>query len=215
MPEYCGMSLSTATDKISDGHSMVVVGLTGGMGVGKSVLAQALRSLGHPVFDADSAARKLYDQDVDLLRSVSDHFGPEVLKPNGTLDRLALANVVFNDAEALAELNAMVHPAVSRAFAQWKAGAEADGASLVFREAAILFESGSDQDCDVIWAVTAPLALRIQRVQERNGWSRSEIMERLAHQWPADKINASSHEVILNDGSQALVPLLLSLIDNL
>ena len=215
MPEYCGMSLSTATDKISDGHSMVVVGLTGGMGVGKSVVAQALRSLGHPVFDADSAARKLYDQDVDLLRSVSDRFGPEVLKPNGTLDRLALANVVFNDAEALAELNAMVHPAVSRAFAQWKAGAEADGASLVFREAAILFESGSDQDCDVIWAVTAPLA---PENTAGSGTQRLESLrnnERLAHQWPADKINASSHEVILNDGSQALVPLLLSLIDNL
>ena len=215
MPEYCAMSLLTLQDNISEGHGALVIGLTGGMGAGKSVVSQILRSLGLPVFDADAEARKLYDADATLLQSVSDRFGSAVLEPDGSLNRSELASVVFNDAEALADLNAMVHPAVTRAFASWKARAENSGAVLVFREAAILFESESAVDCDVIWAVTAPLATRVQRVQQRNGWSEAEIQRRMAHQWPADQIHARSDQVIVNDGSQALVPLVLSLIDEL
>lgn len=215
MPEYCGMSFSTPEDKILDSAGAMVVGLTGGIGAGKSVVSQILRSLGHPVFDADAVARSLYDRDATLLQSVVDRFGPRVLAVDGTLNRLALAEVVFSDAVALADLNAMVHPAVFRVFAQWKALEEKAGAVVVFREAAILFESGSHVDCDEVWAVSAPWPLRLQRVRDRNGWSVAEVEARLAHQWPAEKVNAMSDKVILNDGSDALVPLVLSLVDDL
>ena len=215
MPEYCGMSLSTPRDKNLDGTGALVVGLTGGIGVGKSVVAQVLRTLGHPVFDADAVARELYDRDAALLQAVVDRFGRQVLDADGSLDRSVLAALVFSNPAALADLNAMVHPAVARAFWSWKSEAESNGAAVVFREAAILFESGSHEDCDRVWAVSAPWPLRLQRVQTRNGWSVAEVEARAAQQWPAEKVNARSDEVILNDGSVALVPHVLSLLKKL
>jgi len=215
MPEYCGMSLSTPQDNNVDRTGAVVVGLTGGIGVGKSVVAQILRTLGHPVFDADAAARELYDKDASLLQAVADRFGPGVLGADGRLNRTVLAALVFNDPNALADLNAMVHPAVAKAFLSWKSSVERNGALVVFREAAILFESGSNADCDWVWAVSAPWSLRLQRVQNRNGWSVDEVEVRAGHQWPAEKVMARADKVILNDGSTALVPLVLSLLDEL
>ena len=212
MPEYCGMSLSTPQDKTFDGPGAVVVGLTGGMGAGKSVVSQILRSLGYPVFDADQVARGLYDTDADLLRAVADRFGPAVFHEDGTLSRPGLAKVVFGDPGALADLNDMVHPAVSRAFAHWKSAAEKRGAAVVFREAAILFESGSHADCDQVWAVSAPWPLRLQRIRDRNGWSVSEVEARVSHQWPSEKVNSKADVVVVNDGSVALVPKVLSLL---
>jgi len=215
MPEYCTMSLSTSKDEILGKPKAVVVGLTGGMGAGKSVVAHILKSLGHPVFDADAVARSLYDRDDILLQAVVDRFGPGILHANGALNRLELANVVFADPVALADLNRLVHPAVSRTFSQWKSQEEMNGADVVFREAAILYESGSDQDCDVVWAVTAPVALRLKRVCERNGWSQSAAAARMAHQWPAEKVNAKADNVLTNDGNVSLVPLVLSLLKDL
>ena len=123
-----------------------VIGLTGGMGVGKSVVSGILRSLGHSVYDADSAAKSLYDRDDDLLEVVRCRFGDGILTPEGRLNRAALAHVVFADSSALNDLNALVHPAVARDFAGWRDGLGAEGVRLVFREAAILFESGSHRD---------------------------------------------------------------------
>ncbi|MDA8695714.1 dephospho-CoA kinase [Flavobacteriales bacterium] len=209
------MSLSTPQDNNVYRTGAVVVGLTGGIGVGKSVVAQILRTLGHPVFDADAAARELYDKDASLLQAVADRFGSGVLGADGRLNRSVLAALVFNDPNALADLNAMVHPAVAKAFLSWKSSVERNGAVVVFREAAILFESGSNADCDWVWAVSAPWSLRLQRVQNRNGWSVDEVEVRAGHQWPAEKVMAGADKVILNDGSTALVPRVLSLLDEL
>ena len=192
-----------------------VIGLTGGMGAGKSVVSGILRSLGHSVYDADSAAKSLYDRDDDLLQAVRNRFGEGILTPEGRLDRAALARVVFADSSALNDLNALVHPAVARDFAGWRDGLEAKGVRLVFREAAILFESGSHRDCEAVWGIQAPDGLRIQRVRDRSGLAEAEVRQRMARQWSQDDVMAECDAVIVNDGVEPLVPRVLSLLDNL
>lgn len=194
---------------------MTVIGITGGMGAGKSVVSRLLGTLGHVVYDADAAAKSLYDRDGMLLREVVAQFGPGILLEGGRLDRKALAEVVFHDSAALAALNALVHPAVSRDFEAWKGRQQQAGCSVVFREAAILFESGSHATCDEVWAVTAPTALRVERCIQRAPVSEAEILRRMQQQWPAEKVNAQAHHVLLNDGSCALVPLVIDLVSKI
>lgn len=193
-----------------------VVGLTGGMGTGKSVVAGVLRSLGHPVYDSDAAARSLYGRDSSLLDQVVSRFGRAILTDSGELDRAALAGMVFGDAAALADLNTLVHPAVAADFASWRKEVGCSGAvPWVFREAAILFESGSHVGCDRVWAVHAPLALRRHRVRLRHGGSDADFERRTAHQWTADAINRRADAVILNDGMAPLVPQVVKLVAEL
>lgn len=192
-----------------------VIGITGGMGAGKSVVSGILRSLGHPVYDADSAAKSLYDRDDDLLQAVRSRFGDGILTPDGRLDRSALAHEVFADSSALNDLNALAHPAVSRDFVGWRDGWRTEGVRLVFREAAILFESGSHRDCDSVWGVQAPDGLRVQRVRDRSGLTEAEVRQRMARQWSQVDVMAGCDAVIVNDGSEPLVPRVLSLLDNL
>ena len=215
MPEYCVMALSTAHQETHAAKQMTVIGITGGMGAGKSVVSRMLASLGHAVYDADAAAKSLYDRDESLLQLVVGRFGSGVLSETGRLDRRALAEIVFQDPAALAALNALVHPAVSRDFDAWKERAKQAGRPFVFREAAILFESGSHVSCDAVWAVTAPVELRVERCRQRMQASEAEIRKRLAQQWPAERVNAQADQVLLNDGSCALVPLLLDLVSKM
>jgi len=215
MPEYCAMALSTARQETPEAQQMTVIGITGGMGAGKSVVSGILATLGHVVYDADAAAKFLYDHDGTLLRAVVERFGPGILDEGGRLDRKALAEVVFHDPVALAALNALVHPAVSRDFEAWKRRQQQAGRSVVFREAAILFESGSHATCDEVWAVTAPVALRVERCRQRASGSEAEILKRMRQQWPAEKVNAQAHHVLLNDGSCALVPLVIDLVSKI
>jgi len=213
--EYCVMRLSTSdADRAPDSLARVV-GLTGGMGAGKSTVASILRSLGHDVYDADSAAKSLYERDDTLGNAVRVRFGEDVFDVRGKLNRSVLAERAFSSPEALTALNALVHPAVARDFADWRSGRSAHGAKWVFREAAILFESGSDQDCDRIWVVTAPLELRMMRIYERDGMSTSEIERRMGHQWTQEKLVSSSDSALVNDGLEPLVPRVVQLLDEL
>lgn len=214
--EYCTMPFSTGSAANVDSvDGLRVIGLTGGMGVGKSVVSGILRSLGHSVYDADSAAKSLYDRDDDLLEVVRCRFGDGILTPEGRLNRAALAHVVFADSSALNDLNALVHPAVARDFAGWRDGLGTEGVRLVFREAAILFESGSHRDCDAVWGVKAPNGLRIQRVRDRSGLAEAEVRQRMARQWSQEDVMAACDAVIVNDGVEPLVLQVLSLLDNL
>lgn len=214
--EYCTMPFSTGSAANVDSvDGLRVIGLTGGMGVGKSVVSGILRSLGHSVYDADSAAKSLYDRDDDLLEVVRCRFGDGILTPEGRLNRVALAHVVFADSSALNDLNALVHPAVARDFAGWRDGLGTEGVRLVFREAAILFESGSHRDCDAVWGVKAPNGLRIQRVRDRSGLAEAEVRQRMARQWSQEDVMAACDAVIVNDGVEPLVLQVLSLLDNL
>ena len=192
-----------------------VVGLTGGMGAGKSTVARILRSLGHDVYDADSAAKSLYERDDALADAVRERFGRDVFDVRGNLNRSLLAERAFSSSEALHALNALVHPAVARDFEDWRSGRSDQGAKWVFREAAILFESGSDQDCDRIWVVTAPMDLRMTRISERDGMSTSDIESRMSHQWTQEKLVSMSDSELVNDGLEPLVPRVVHLLDEL
>jgi dephospho-CoA kinase len=162
-----------------------------------------METLGVPVFDADRAALALYDEDEALLTEVKERFGDSVIQPGGQLNRQALASIVFNDVEALKQLNAMVHPRVAKKFDAWK---KMQKASAVIREAAILFESGSASDCEVVIVVTAPEDLRVARVQKRNGWTEAEVRARMKRQWTEMQLLESADAVIVNDDKHLLLP---------
>lgn len=190
---------------------MKVIGLTGGIGSGKSTIARVFETLGVPVFDADREALALYDDDQLLLTEVKERFGNEVLDVNGRLNRSVLASIVFNDVGALQQLNAMVHPRVAKKFDAWK---KMQRTSVVIREAAILFESGSAEDCDAVIVVTAPEELRIARVQKRNGCSEEEVRARMKRQWSEEQLIERADAVIVNDDKHLVLPQLTRVIQD-
>ncbi len=185
------------------------------MGAGKSTVAAILRSFGHPVYDADAAAKSLYERDPLLADGVRNRFGQDVFMQDGTLNRRLLAERAFSSDEALSDLNALVHPAVARDFECWRGDLSLSGVEWVFREAAILFESGSHRGCDSIWVVTAPMKLRVQRIQERDGLSEVEMERRLSHQWNQERLISLSDKRVVNDGTAPLVPRIAELLTEL
>ncbi len=181
---------------------MLSVGVTGGIGSGKSVICMIFRHLGVPVYDADARAKELMGTDPGLQEKLRTTFGEEVL-PGGQLDRQKLAVIVFNDEEQLQQLNAIVHPAVREDFGQW---AEQQQAPYLIEEAAILIETGGHEHLDRLILVTAPEALRIQRVRERDGISQEAVRQRMQRQWPDEKKLPYADEVIRNDEQTPVLP---------
>ena len=177
------------------------LGLTGGLGSGKSTVARRLERRGVPVFDADAVAKGLYATDADLRASLVEAFGPATFRPDGTLDRPRLARIVFGDADALARLNALVHP---RVFAAWQAfvAARAD-APIVVHESAILFESGGDRHVDAVVWVDAPREVRIERAMARDSAPRAAVEARLAHQTDPDAARQRAAFVLDNGGDES------------
>jgi dephospho-CoA kinase len=187
---------------------MITVALTGGMGSGKSTVVRLFRLLGVPVFEADREASQLQDDDEDLRAAIAARFGT-ALYASGRLDRHALAAIVFNDASALADLNAMVHPAVRAAFRAW-AGGRTDR-PYVIMESAVLVRSGGHRHFDRVVVVEAPREVRIERVLLRDGCSRDQVLARMAHQATDKELRSAAHHLIDNSGSQALIPQVMEL----
>ncbi|OYU80360.1 MAG: dephospho-CoA kinase [Flavobacterium sp. BFFFF1] len=171
-----------------------LIGLTGGIGSGKSTVAQMLMSKGVPVYFADDEAKKILYTPVamSLLRR---EFGDEAFT-DGTPDRRKIANIVFNDPEALAALNKIIHPLVKIDFEQWLA--KNKHAPFVVREAAILFESGSYLDCDKIISVSAPVETRIERVMQRDNMLKEAVQQRISNQLTDEERNLRSDYIIVN-----------------
>lgn len=161
----------------------MIIGLTGGIGSGKSTVAGMFGQLGVPVFIADLEARKIMEEDPEVKEAIRDLLGPQAYK-EGLPDRPYIASLVFNNKELLEKLNAIIHPAVGRKFQAWYKKQEAP---YVIYEAAILFEHGGDKKCDKVILVTAPREIRISRVIKRDGVSRDEVLERMANQWAEDR----------------------------
>lgn len=158
---------------------MKVVGLTGGIGSGKTTVAGFFRELGVPVYIADLAGRKLLETSPKIKKAILELFGPDSYKGNKP-DRKFIAAKVFNDPERLKALNSIIHPAVARDFEKWKSQKEAP---YVIYEAAILFEAGGYKKCDVSILVTAPKEERIRRIKERDQSTEEEIIARMENQW--------------------------------
>lgn len=175
-----------------------IIGLTGGIGSGKTTLATYMESLGIPVFIADDEAKKLM-QSAAVLEAIQTSFGDAVFE-NGQLNRQQLAVIVFSKPEKLQQLNGIIHPAVKQQFSIWLGQFQSE--PIVVYEAAILFESDSYLNCDSIITITAPLEDRIVRVMQRDSSSREQVLERINAQWTDDQRAAKSDYVIDNTNTQ-------------
>ncbi len=186
---------------------MLNIGLTGGIGSGKSVVAQIFRTLGTPVLDADALAKKIMLEDVSVKEALIKIFGPESYNQQG-LNRPYIANIVFKDPFQLQVLNSIVHPATIEAGKKWAAQ---QNAPYIIKEAALFFESGSAEGMDIIIGVYAPDALRIHRVMQRDQISREEVLDRMKHQISQTIKMKLCDKVIFNDEQSLLIPQVLQL----
>ncbi len=182
---------------------MFQVGVTGGIGSGKTLVCSVLEKFGVPVYDADRQARRLMEEDLHLREQVIDLFGEEAYL-SGALNRGYLSEQVFGDELNLSRLNALVHPAVRRDYADWTRRHQ--DAPYLVEEAAILFESGAADFMDVKVLVFAPLRLRITRVMERDGVDEINVRKRMMHQMDEEEKRRLSDLVIINDDSEMLLP---------
>jgi dephospho-CoA kinase len=187
------------------------VGITGGMGSGKSTVAAVFATLGIPVYQADAAAKRLMNEDAGLIATLKKHFG-EATYTNGMLNRSWLAAEVFNNKEKLALLNAVVHPATIADGENWMAE---QSAAYAIKEAAIIFETGSQRYLDHIIGVYAPVTLRIHRSMKRDHLSREEVNARMNRQMDDAIKMKLCDTVITNDEQQAIIPQVMKIHEQL
>jgi len=181
---------------------MYRVGLTGGIGSGKSTVARILETLGIPVYYADDAAKTIMNTDAGLRQQIIQHFG-EASYAEGQLQRKYLADIVFNEPEKLALLNSLIHPVTIRHSEQWF---RRQSAPYAVREAALLFESGASENLEFIIGVYAPKQLRMQRVIKRDGLTTEEIQKRMNRQINEEMKMKLCDAVIRNDEQQLMIP---------
>jgi dephospho-CoA kinase len=185
-----------------------VVGLTGGIGTGKSTVSRLLAELGAEVIDSDAIVHELQAPGTPLLAAIEEAFGPEVIRPDGSLDRAAVASIVFRDEASRRRLNALVHPAVGRETARRLEAARARGARLVILDIPLLFEtrlagsaSRANLGATAVVVVYAPRELQVRRLVERNGYERAEAERRVEAQLPIEEKRERADYVIDNSGS--------------
>lgn len=186
---------------------MLKIGLTGGIGSGKSTVAKIFETLGIPVYYADAEAKRLMNSSETLKKVIRQNFG-EATYENDQLNRKYLAGIVFNDPEKLELLNALIHPVTINDAEQWM---QQQSAPYSIKEAALLFESGAAENLDFIVGVYAPQALRIKRVMKRDGLTADEIMKRINRQVNEEMKMKLCDFVITNNEQELLVPQVLKL----
>lgn len=182
------------------------VGITGGIGSGKSTVAEIFKCLKIPVYNADSRAKALMNSDARLKAQIESEFGRQSYDNSGSLDRRYLAESVFGFPDRLEKLNALVHPSVAEDYRQWVLSQKTP---YVLKEAALLFESGSSKQLDKIILITAPEDLRVKRVKSRDKRSEEEVRNIIHSQWSQEKSIALADFVIKNDEETALIPQVL------
>ncbi len=189
---------------------MLRVGLTGGIGSGKTTVAKIFELLNVPVYYADAASKSLYETDKDLMRSIKENFGEEIYI-NDKLNREQLAKIVFNDRGKLQLLNELVHPPTIRHAEEWMMQ---QTAPYIIKEAALIFESGSAAGLDYVIGVKAPLHLRIKRSMDRDGTSREEVLRRMQQQIDDEIKMRLCDFIISNDEQQLVIPQVMQLHQN-
>lgn len=185
---------------------MITVGLTGGIGSGKSTVAGIFNSLGIPVYNSDIQARLLMEQDPTLVNKIKDLLGDEAYTPQGKLNRKWVASKVFADKMLLNQLNHLVHPAVLDDCNKWMV---LQNAPYVIKESALLPETLSAQPVDFVIVVSAPIKLRIERVMERDQLSSSEVKARMKNQNTSKTFNDCADFIVYNDGKRPCIPQVL------
>lgn len=172
-----------------------IIGLTGGIGSGKSTVANYIASKGVPVYIADEEAKKLMNSK-QLLTKIQAIFEENIMTDSGNLDRKKIAEIVFNAPEKLTELNKIVHPAVKIHFDNWVK--KHKNTPFIIKEAAILFETGGNLTCDKVILVTAPEELRIERAMKRDKVDRASVMKRIQNQWSEEEKIKRSDFIVNN-----------------
>ena len=185
------------------------VGVTGGIGSGKTLVCKVLETLGYPVFYSDIVAKTITDTDPLVIAQVKKLFGDGIYY-NGMLNRKKVAELVFTNNDLLAGLNSIVHPAVARAFEQWCL--QNSSSQLVFKEAAILFETGVYLELHKTILITAPEDIRIKRVIERDGCTESEVRARMANQMTDEEKKRLADFTIDNSSNQLLLPQIINIV---
>lgn len=190
---------------------MLKVAITGGIGSGKSLVCQVFKTLGIPIFNADAVSNQLVEHDAGVKASIITIFGKDAYI-NNNYNRKYIAHIVFNQAEKLKALNELIHPKAIEAAKQWF---EKQQTPYAIKEAAILFESKAEQDIDIIIGVTAPEQIRIERVMQRTGCSKNEVIKRMQQQMPQEEKMKKCNYIIHNDNVTALIPQVLQIHEKL
>lgn len=194
-----------------DNKPAIKLGITGGIGSGKTSVCKVFGVLGIPFFSADPEAREIMDKDTTIIRRINSIAGKD-LYSTGSLDRMALANLIFNNNSLLEKVNSLVHPVVFDHFRRWEL--KQDAPYVIF-EAAILFESGASKLVDRIATIVAPVEERVERVILRNKLSREQVMERMRNQMDDDSRIKLSDYVIYNSENDMIIPAILKIHEDL
>jgi len=181
---------------------MTKIGITGGIGSGKTIISSLLKAMGYPVFDADMESKRLCNQYEPLKQKLTTAFGEEIYDNAGLLNKAAFAAIIFNDSQKLQLANSIIHPQVIEAFLAW---ADKQSTKLVFVESAILLECALQNQVDKIVVVTAPEDIRIQRVMSREGVGAEAVKARMKNQLPEPQRLAKADYVICNDNETPVI----------
>ena len=181
---------------------MKKIGITGGIGSGKTYVASVFQSLGIPIFNADIQAKKIMTSSEKLIKLAKEEFGNDIYK-DSDLNKEKLASIVFSNSDKLQKLNSLVHPIVKEEFNNW---CKKQTSPYVIKEAAILFESNSHIGLDAVICVSAPLELRIERLLNRDDYSEKEIKKRIENQISQEEKEKLSDYIIVNDEKELLLP---------
>ena len=190
---------------------MKKIGLTGGIGSGKSTIAEIFKIFRIPVYNSDERAKALMNENPQLIKEITQIFGATIYQ-NGVLNRAELGAIVFKNPELLQQLNAVVHPAVGHDFNSWCA---AQNTKYVIKEAAIIFETGIEKSLDGVIAVIAPESLRMQRVMQRPGMTEALIKDRMKNQLSSAEIENRANWIIKNDETELVIQQVLRIHEEL
>lgn len=188
---------------------MLQIGITGGIGSGKSIVRKMFEQLGIPAYDADESAKRLMHQDEQLVRQIKSEFGEQIYNDDMQLNRKLLSSIIFKDKSALAKINSLVHPAVFHDYDQWVQSHR--NAPYLIKESAILFEAKANSGLDYVITVTAPQPLRVERVMHRDDSSENEVLQIMEKQWPEEEKITHSDFIIQNDEKKPLLPQVMEL----
>ncbi len=188
---------------------MLKIGITGGIGSGKTTVCKVFELLGIPVFYADDIAKSIMHTDPILKSDILRTFGEDSYSKSGELNRAYISEIVFNDKDQLDKLNSLVHPAVFRAFDNWVL--EQTKAPYVIKEAALLYESDSYKMCDQSILLISPVESRINRVKARDGISTEDVLLRMNRQFSDEQKMKFADHVLINDEKQLLIPQIIQL----
>lgn len=190
----------------------MIIGLTGGIGSGKTTVAQLFETMGCVIYYSDERAKELYFNQ-NVKQAVIQLLGNEAYLSETEIDKNFISKKIFSNAQLLNQLNAIIHPAVKEDFIQFKNKYSPE--TLIIKETALLFETGDYKNLDYSVLVTAPLSIKIERVMKRNTLSKEEVEKRIAAQWTDEKKIPLADFIIVNDNTQALIPQVLQIIQKL